>query len=67
MNDATYHYVYQRFAAGTSGFDADYYVIGITRFETTGYADVRGYWRGSDHDWTDDFAYCTGGVARPGS
>ena len=64
VNDPTYHYEYQRYAAGTSGFTTDYYVIGIQNFETTGYANVRGWWKGSDHDWTDDFAYVTGGVSR---
>ncbi len=64
INDATYHYRYRHYAAGTSGFTSDYYVIGIKKFETSGYANTRGYWKGTDHDWTNDFAYCTGGVSR---
>ena len=64
INDATYHYRYQRYAAGTSGFTTDFYVIGIMKFETSGYTNVRGYWKGTDKDWTADFAYCTGGVPR---
>jgi prepilin-type N-terminal cleavage/methylation domain-containing protein len=64
INDATYHYEFQHYASGTSGFATDYYVVGIKNFETSGYTNVRGYWKGTDHDWTNDFAYCTGGVSR---
>jgi prepilin-type N-terminal cleavage/methylation domain-containing protein len=64
INDDTYHYRYQHYSSGTSGFTSDFYVIGILNFETGGYANVRGYWKGTDHDWTNDFAYCTGGVSR---
>lgn len=62
-NDATYHYRFQHYATGTSGFASDFYVVGIMNFETSGYANQRGYWKGTDHDWTNDFAYVTGGVS----
>jgi prepilin-type N-terminal cleavage/methylation domain-containing protein len=62
-NDATYHYRYQHYVAGTSGFASDFYVIGVTTFETSGYSSQHGYWKGTDHDWTSDFAYVTGGVS----
>jgi len=64
INDSTYHYEYQHYPAGTSGFASDFYVFGIKNFETSGYANVRGYWKGTDHDWTNDFAYVTGGTSR---
>lgn len=62
-NDSTYHYSYQHYASGTSGFTSDFYVLGITAFETSGYTNQKGYWKGTDHDWTNDFAYVTGGVS----
>jgi type II secretory pathway pseudopilin PulG len=62
-NDATYHYRYRHYAAGTSGFTSDFYVLGIMNFETSGYSNQHGYWKGADHDWANDFAYVTGGVS----
>jgi len=64
INDATHHYEYQHYPAGTAGFATDYFVIGIENFETPGYSNVRGYWKGTGKDWSDDFAYVTGGVSR---
>ena len=62
-NDADHHYRFQHYPSGISGFASDFYVVGITRFETSAYRNQPGYWKGSDRDWSDDFAYVTGGVA----
>ncbi len=63
-NDKSFHYRYYHYPAGTSGFSTDFYVLGVTGFETAGYRAQPGYWRGSDRDWSKDFAYVTGGVSR---
>lgn len=43
----------------TDHYEHQHYATG-----TSGYTNVRGYWKGTNHDWTNDFAYCTGGVSR---
>ena len=63
-NDASFHYRYFHFPAGTSGFATDFYVVGATGFETAAYQNQHGYWKGSDRDWSKEFAYVTGGVSR---
>ncbi len=62
MNDTTYHYRYYKYSEGYEGFTSNFYVLGVKAFETTGYANTRGSWKGTSRDWTGEFAYVTGGT-----
>ena len=66
-NDVTYHYRYYVYAKGSYGCvgDSDYYVLGIRSFESPEFAATnRGYFECSGRNWTNEFAYVTGGGAR---
>lgn len=63
-NDDEYHYRYYVYTPGSYGCegDSDYYVLGISRFESADFATKnRGYFECSGRDWTNEFAYVTGG------
>lgn len=64
LNDDAYHYRYFVYEAGTYGCPGSgpYYVIGIRNFETASVAaQRRGSFRCSERDWSEEFAYVTGG------
>ena len=64
LNNAHYHYryyVYDQGAAGCSG-DSEFYVLGIRGFETAEFkAKHPGYFKCSARDWSNEFAWVTGG------
>lgn len=64
VNDKTYHYRYHRYDANRQGFASRFYVAGIRNWETTGYAETKGGWKGTSRDWSSEFAFCTGGIER---
>jgi len=62
-----YHYRYYVYAKGSYGCvgESDYYVLGIRNFESSEFAAAnRGYFECSGRDWSNEFAYVTGGGAR---
>ncbi|MEQ1891220.1 MAG: type II secretion system protein [Planctomycetota bacterium] len=66
INDATFqyrYYVYARASYGCTG-SSDYFVLGIRSFESPDFAAKnRGYFECSGRNWTNEFAYVTGGGA----
>ena len=66
VNDVTYFYGYNVFAQGTNGCKGkgSFYVLGIKRFETAGFAVAHpGYFKCATKNWSADFEYVTGGGA----
>ena len=64
INDATFHYRYYVYAKGSYGCAgaSDYYVLGIRSFESADFtAKNKGSFECSGRDWTNEFAYVTGG------
>ncbi|MBM4014799.1 MAG: prepilin-type N-terminal cleavage/methylation domain-containing protein [Planctomycetes bacterium] len=64
MNDATHHYRYYKYAAGYEGFTSNFYVLGVKAFETVGYTNMRGSWKGTSRDWSNEFACVMGGTEK---
>ena len=64
VNDESHHYRYHRYPAGQDGFPADFYVVGILNFETDLFEGQKGSWKGRRRDWSKEFAYVAGGLAR---
>jgi prepilin-type N-terminal cleavage/methylation domain-containing protein len=64
LNDATHHYRYHHYPAGSEGMDADFFVVGILNFETDYFDDQTGYWQSPTRDWGEEFAYVVGGSSR---
>ncbi|MEO6711432.1 MAG: hypothetical protein ABIP42_17755 [Planctomycetota bacterium] len=65
INDATCYYGYNVFSEGSNGCrgKSKYYVLGIKRFETAGFAAAHpGYFKCAQKDWSEDFEYVTGGA-----
>ena len=66
VDDETYHYryyVYEKGAFGCRGA-TPFYVLGVRAFETDEFAaKSKGFFRCSERDWSDEFAYVTGGGA----
>ena len=66
INDATYHYRYWVYSANSYGCagDQDYYVLGVRNFESADFARKnKGFFKCSGRNWSDEFAYVTGGGA----
>ena len=66
VNDATFQYRYYVYTLGSYGCtgSSDYYVLGIRSFESADFAAKnRGYFECSGRNWTNEFAYVTGGGA----
>lgn len=65
-NDEEYHYRYYVYAKNSYGCagDSEYFVLGIRSFESPDFAAKnRGYFECSGRNWTNEFAYVTGGGA----
>ncbi len=66
INDATYHYRYYVYTAGSYGCkgNTSYYILGIRNFESADFASKnKGFFRCTSRDWGNEFAYVTGGGA----
>jgi general secretion pathway protein G len=66
LNDATYQYRYFVYTKGQYGCvgATPYYVLGIRNFETADFATRnKGFFKCSGRDWSNEFAYVTGGGA----
>lgn len=66
VNDETYHYRYYVYEEGAYRCvgSGPFYVLGVKNFETEGFGDKnKGYFRCTERDWSDEFAYVTGGGA----
>ena len=66
LNDATSFYGYNVFAQATNGCKGkgSFYVLGIKKFETAGFAAAHpGYFKCAQKNWSTDFEYVTGGGA----
>jgi prepilin-type N-terminal cleavage/methylation domain-containing protein len=66
LNDAVHQYRYFVYAKGQYGCvgTTPYYVLGIRNFETAEFAARnKGYFKCSGRDWSNEFAYVTGGGA----
>lgn len=63
INDATYHYRYYVYNKGSYGCKGTtpFYVLGITKFESTGFAaEHQGFFRCSGRNWGKEFDYVVG-------
>jgi len=68
INDATYHYRYHVYEAGTYSCESPepFYVLGIRNFESSDFAHKKkGYFRCSGRNWSTEFAYVVGGAGVP--
>ena len=68
INDGTYHYRYFVYEPGTYSCEGDspFYVLGIKHFESSEFAAKnRGFFRCSGRNWSNEFAYVTGGGTAP--
>jgi hypothetical protein len=66
INDATFHYRYYVYAQGSYGCpgNGDFYVLGVRSFESAEFASAnKGFFRCAGRDWSEEFAYVTGGGA----
>lgn len=66
INDANYQYRYYVYAKGSYGCasESDFFVLGISRFESPDFAaQNRGFFECSGRNWSNEFAYVTGGGA----
>ncbi len=66
INNAVNYYGYNVFAQGTEGCKGKgkFYVLGIKRFETPGFAAAHvGYFKCAQKDWSTDFEFVTGAGA----
>jgi type II secretion system protein G len=66
LNDATYHYRYYVYNAGSYGCQGTtkFFVLGVRNFESPEFAAKnRGFFKCASRDWSDEFAYVTGGGA----
>ena len=66
INDASYHYRYYVYDQGTGGCvgPGEFYVLGIRAFETAEFqSEHPGYFKCSNRNWGDEFAWVTGGGA----
>ncbi|MFT5288318.1 MAG: prepilin-type N-terminal cleavage/methylation domain-containing protein [Planctomycetota bacterium] len=66
VNNETYHYRYFVYAGGSYGCEGDgaFFVLGIRNFEVIGFdSRNRSFFRCSRRDWSDEFAFVTGGGA----
>jgi hypothetical protein len=66
INDAAHHYryyVYNKGAYGCKGTGA-FYVLGVKKFESNTFAKRnKGFFKCSGRNWSNEFAYVTGGGA----
>jgi len=66
VNDSTYHYryyVYNEGAYGCTG-KGPFYVLGVKNFESHAFARRnKGFFKCSGRNWSEEFAYVTGGGA----
>jgi len=70
VNNTRFHYRYFVYEEGEYGCEGEgpFYVLGITEFEDPGFAAKhRGFFRCAGRNWSNEFAYVTGGggVSRP--
>ena len=66
INDEAYQYRYYVYSKGSYDCKGDtrFYILGIKAFETAEVAAKNtGYFKCSERDWSEDFAYVTGGGA----
>jgi type II secretion system protein G len=64
LNNDVYHYRYYVYPKGTAGClgKGEFYVLGIKNFETDSYKfQNRGHFKCSGRDWSNEFAWVTGG------
>lgn len=64
VNDATFQYRYYVYGPGSYGCsgESEFYVLGIRSFESADFAGSnRGYFECSGRNWSNEFAYVTGG------
>ncbi len=66
INDATHHYRYYVYNQGSYGCGSQrkFYVLGVRNFESTDFAKKnQGFFKCSGRNWSNEFAYVTGGGA----
>jgi prepilin-type N-terminal cleavage/methylation domain-containing protein len=66
INDATFHYRYYLYGAGSYGCvgSTSFYVLGVKAFESPDFAAKnKGFFKCASRNWSDEFAYVTGGGA----
>lgn len=66
INDSTYHYRYYVYEKGAydCGGDTAFYVLGIRNFESAEFAAKnKGFFECTGRNWSNEFAYVTGGGA----
>ncbi len=64
INNATYHYRYHVYEAGTYSCDGTerFFVLGVRNFESADFARKnKGFFRCSGRNWSSEFAYVAGG------